>query len=449
MGGIERRPTSGAPSEGDHVATTDPRASSAASPAAPQGKRAFAALRHKPYRIYLGASWLAMAGDNMEHVITYFAMYQAFHNPALAGYAVISHWMPVLLFGFYAGALADRFDCRRLIQTSTAMNVLAQLGWGTLLVTHQLEQWHAVIFLTMHGIAALFHGPATQLIMHDMVGREDLQSAVRLSATSRQFGILLGPGIGGALMLIVGPGVALFFNVLTQIPLALWLVFAPYTGHLRDEGRQRRSLALSDVVKTVRELARNPAILAMLGVVGLTASLVGNAFQAQMPEFAEDLGDPDGGHGYTALQMAQAGGALFGGFALEATGLLRPNVRAGVICAFLFALSVVAFSAAPTIEIAVILLFMTGLLRLAFSTMAQTIVQLEAPQSIRGRALGLFSTAQMGLQVGAGFTIGVVGAVIGVHWSLGLSGALLALGTLVLLVWVTRRGVSAARLATT
>jgi hypothetical protein len=85
----------------------------------PEGRKqpvAFGALRHGPFRIYLPASFLAMTGDNMEHIISYWAMCQEFRSPLLAGYAVISHWLPVLLFGLYAGALADRFDCRRLIR---------------------------------------------------------------------------------------------------------------------------------------------------------------------------------------------------------------------------------------------------------------------------------------------------------------------------------------------
>jgi hypothetical protein len=290
-------------------------------------------------------------------------------------------------------------------------------------------------------LASLFHGPATQLIMHDMVGREDLQSAVRLSATSRQLGVLLGPGIGGAMMLIFGPGVALLINATTQLPLAVWLIFAPYTGHLR-EGGERRSLSPRDVAGTLRQLSASRSIMTMLAVAGLSAFLVWHAFQAQMPAFAEDLGDPDGGHGYTALQMAGAAGALLGGIALEATGLLRPSVPAGVISATLFALTVAAFAAAPSMEVAVVLLFLAGVFRLVFSTMAQTIVQLAAPSAIRGRALGLFSTFQMGLQVGSGVTVGLLGAVIGVHWSLGLSALTLAVATLVLLAYVKKIGVT-------
>src|SRR5205823_4854267 len=126
------------------------------------------------------------------------------------------------------------------------------------------------------------------------------------------------------------------------------------------------------VVNTLRILSTSRPIMAMVGVAGLSALLVGNAFQAQMPEFADDLGDDDDGHGYTALQMSQAGGALVAGFALESTGFFKPSVPLGILCATLFALTVIAFAAAPSIGTAVALLFLTGLFRLAFSTMAQT-----------------------------------------------------------------------------
>ena len=76
-----------------------------------------------------------MTADNIEHVISYWVIYQAFHSPMLAGFAVISHWMPFLLFSVYAGALADRYDCRRLIQVGELLFVVASLAWGLLFLT--------------------------------------------------------------------------------------------------------------------------------------------------------------------------------------------------------------------------------------------------------------------------------------------------------------------------
>src|ERR1041385_6577574 len=160
----------------------------------------FAALRLPAYRRYFTYSLMSMMADNIEHVISYWVMFQAFHSAALGGFAVISHWVPFLLFSVYTGALADRHDCRRLIQTSQALFMFCSLAWGLLFLTGTLQMWHAVILLVVHGMAGVIGAPATQLIIHDMVPAEDLPSAIRLNASSRYLSILLGPAVGGGLM---------------------------------------------------------------------------------------------------------------------------------------------------------------------------------------------------------------------------------------------------------
>ena len=100
-----------------------------AAPAAPR----FAALRIPAYRRYVVLNFMSMAADNIEHVISYWVMFQVFHSPALGGFAVISHWVPFLLFSLHAGALADRHDCRKLIQISQGLYMLASLSWGRFL----------------------------------------------------------------------------------------------------------------------------------------------------------------------------------------------------------------------------------------------------------------------------------------------------------------------------
>src|SRR5437588_11639966 len=89
-----------------------PAAANAAEPA----PRSFAALRDHGFLVFFLTSALAMMADSVEHVISYWVVFQKFHSPALGGYAMVSHWLPMLVFGVTAGALADRYDCRRLIQ---------------------------------------------------------------------------------------------------------------------------------------------------------------------------------------------------------------------------------------------------------------------------------------------------------------------------------------------
>src|SRR5213594_3619869 len=127
--------------------------------------RAFAALRVPGYGIYLIGSGLAMTADSIEHVISYWIVFQKFQSPALGGYAVISHWVPFLLFSVSAGALADRFDPRRIIQAGMLLFIGCSVGWGVLFMTDALELWHAVVLFSVHGIAGVLWGPASQLLI--------------------------------------------------------------------------------------------------------------------------------------------------------------------------------------------------------------------------------------------------------------------------------------------
>src|SRR3954466_5322371 len=90
--------------------------------------RKFAALRNKDCRPYLFGAALAMMADNIEHVITYWVLWEKFHSPALTGFEVISHWVPFLLFSVYFGGLADRHDCRRVIQAAQVLFMLVSVA---------------------------------------------------------------------------------------------------------------------------------------------------------------------------------------------------------------------------------------------------------------------------------------------------------------------------------
>jgi MFS family permease len=381
---------------------------------------------------------LSMMGDNVEHVISYWVLFQAFHSPVLAGFAVISHWAPHLLFGVYFGALADRYDCRRIIQASQVLYLGVSLTWSVLFLTGAIEVWHAVVLLTLHGLGSAIGSSASQLIIHEMVGRQDLQSAVRLSATGRNLGFLVGPAVGGALLLAIGPGMGMLVNSLVYLPLIIWLSRVPYTGHANaDEGApRRRGLGLRDAWVTLRAISHNRPVIAMVALVGGGSFLVGSAFQAQMPEFAHDLGTDEAGMAYSALVAAHAVGGAVGGLLLEGTGLFGAQARTALLLGVAWCVAIAIFAASPSYLLALVMLALMGLLHLAFSAMAQTLVQLEAPPELRGRVIGLFNMAQLGLRVGSGFTVGVLGGVIGIHWSLGLSAAVMLLLTLRLLAYL-------------
>jgi len=406
-------------------------------PSAPaQSGASFAALRDPAYRWYASTQMVAHLGDNVEHVISYWVLWQAFQSPLLAGFAVIAHWLPSLLLSVHLGQLAERHDCRKIIQVGQALIMAVSLSWGILFLTGTLQVWHAVVLLLCHGLAGAIQGPASQLIIHDIVGPKQLASAIRLNATARQLAILFGPAVGGGLLLVVGAPVGMMINVLLFIPLSIWLLgFSPFTGHSRDSARApaRSDLRWMEAFHLLRGLSGNRPVLAMVALGGASSLLIGNAFQAQMPGFAQDLAADTTGVSYSILMGSSAAGAFFGGLLLELTGVLRPGVRSAIITAALWCVALMGFAWSRSFPVAVTLMFVAGMLNLAFLAMAQTLVQLMAPADQRGRIVGLFNMFAYGLRVGSGVTVGLMGSIIGIHWALGLSAAALLVVTLGLL----------------
>ncbi|MBI4290876.1 MAG: MFS transporter [Betaproteobacteria bacterium] len=407
--------------------------------------QSFAALRHPGFRAYFITTALSMMADSVEHVISYWMMFEKFHSPALGGFAVLSHWLPFLLFSVYSGALADRFDPRGLIQLGMLIFMAVSLGWGLLFLADSLEMWHAVVLLILHGFAGVLWTPAGQVLIHDIVGGAQLQSAVRLSATARWLGLLMGPAVGGGILLLLGPAHGILLNVLIYLPLVLWLWRAPYGPRFRkgEPAPVRAVRGLADIVSTMRAIAGNRTIVSMIVLSGLAALIVGNAYQAQMPEFAHDLGHGDAGFFYSMLLAADAAGAFMAGMVLESRGLLPPRPRTALVLAMLWCCALGGFAAAGAYPLALALLFAAGFLELSFNAMAQTLVQLNAPPDIRGRVIGLFTMASYGLRAFSGVTVGIGGSLIGIHWSLAISTMVLLAVTVSLLAF-TLRGARAA-----
>jgi len=399
-------------------------------------QQSFIALRHPGYRAYFIGSAAAMMADSIEHVISYWIIFEKFSSQALAGFAVIAHWLPFLLLSVWSGAAADRYDPRRIIQLGMALFMATSLAWGLLFLADALEMWHAAALLVLHGIAGVLWSPASQLLIHHIVGEDRLQSAIRMSATARWLGLLAGPAIGGVILLAVGPAWGLLLNVLVYLPFVAWLWKAPYQRNELPDARRLR--ALGDVVAAVRAVAGNRVIVSMTALAGGASLLVGNAYQAQMPEFAHDLGHADGGVGYSALLAADAAGALAAGLVLESRGLLQARPRTAFVLAMLWCLAIASFAATTFYPLALLLLFTAGFLELAFNAMAQTLVQVNAAPAVRGRVIGLFAMASLGLRAFSGVTVGLGGAALGIHWSLALSAAALLAMTMVLLAFMTR-----------
>ncbi len=401
----------------------------------------FAALQHRGFRYFFVGNATAMMADNCEHVISYWVMFQKFHSAEMGGFAVISHWVPFLLLSGYAGALAGRVDTRRMIQLGMLLFMAVSISWGVLIATGTLKIWHAMVLLSIHGLAGVLWTAPAQLLIHDIVDDAHLASAVRLGAMTRYVGTLLGPAVGNGLMMLLGPALGILCNALIYLPMFVWLWKAPYGRRFRRgaSGSDAAVHGLGDAVATLRSMRGNHIILTMTLLAGAASFFVGTAYQAQMPNFATDLGHGNAGLSYAALAAADAAGGLCAAVMLESRGLLMPRVPTALLLCMLWCGALGIFALTHSYALSLAALFCAGFLELAFGAMAQALVQLNAPAALRGHVIGVFVMAALGLRFVSGFTVGILGAVIGVHESLALSAAALFAVIALLFVWQAMR----------
>jgi MFS family permease len=403
----------------------------------------FAALRSPTCRIYLCGGALAMMADNIEHVITYWVIWQKFHSPALTGFEVISHWLPFLLLSPYFGGLADRYDCRKLIQCSQALFMAVSLTWGILFATGTLTVWNACALLILHGMAGALWTPPEQLLLEDFVGTADLPSAIRLNSTARSLGILLGPVVGSVLLLGLGPVHGIWVNIAFYLPLTITMARTRFTGHTRHGVVARERIGALAAVRVFKDVSKDRVLAVMIILAGLGSFFVGAAMQTVMPSIADTTTGISSGTAYGVLLFANGLGGVLGGLLLEGTGWIRLSVRAALWSTVLYGASTVFFAVSHDYLVAAPLLVIGGIANLATLSITQTVAQLRAPREKKGQVIGVYSTSANGLRIGSGFTVGLFGAVVGLRPALAMSAATLCACVLALAIYlavVARRG---------
>jgi MFS family permease len=188
----------------------------------------FAALQVPTFRWYWVTSWISSTGDGMEDVIRGILVVRLVGiaaAPFWLGMMVLAHWLPFTLFSFYGGALADRYDNRKVQIVSQLLLMAAAFGVAAATLTGVVTEWWLVGLLLVHGFAGAIGGPARQTLIHAIVGPDRLLSAVSLSSTARQLSQVVGPAAAGFIYLTFGAGWGFLVNGLTFVPLLVFLTF--------------------------------------------------------------------------------------------------------------------------------------------------------------------------------------------------------------------------------
>ena len=192
---------------------------------------------------------------------------------------------------------------------------------------------------------------------------------------ARYLGVLVGPAVGGAILLALGPASGIMLNTVFYLPLVLWLVNAPYGPRFRKGAPppRRAVRGFADIVQTVRDISGPSVIVSMMLLAGAASFFVGNAYSSQMPGFAADLGHGDPGVSYSMLLAADAAGGLLG---RRRAGRRRPAAAEAAhrdrCWRMLWCAALAVFSLANSYSLALGFLFAAGFLELSFNAMAQT-----------------------------------------------------------------------------
>lgn len=349
-------------------------------------QRSAGALRYRDYR-YLWIGQLCSAQAQwMDEVVRGWIAYQLTGSPFILGLVSASRHAPLLVFGPWAGVLADRFDRRWQLLIAQWANALVDLALVGLLLNGWLEAWHLVALALTAGSVQSFMQPARQAMLPQLVPRADLMSGIALLQVAFNLSRGVGPAVAGLLIGFSGPVSAVAGEVLLHFISGLTVLMMRQVP--RPEPVQRGSL-WGDLVEGVRYVWVTPP-LALLVAIALVPMLVAFPYNALLPVYAQDilLIGPEGlGFLYTA---AGAGGIS----GLVALGLLGDLPRKGA--KMLFALggwgvALLIFAYSPFLALSLALIFIFGLAANVFHAFANHLLQVATEDRYRGRVMSLYA----------------------------------------------------------
>ena len=410
--------------------TTTPE--SAASPA----PRMFAALRVYNFRLFASANLVSLTGTWMQRIGQDWLVLQLSGDSGVAlGITTALQFAPTLLFSFYGGVLADRYDKRRvLVGTQAVMGALA-LGLGLLVVTDAIALWHVYVLAAALGVASSLDMPVRQSFVSEMVGPDRLANAVSLNSTVFNGARLVGPALAGSLIGLAGGDTAPAFLVnAASFVVTIGALLAMRAGELRRSPPANR--ARGQLREALAYTRGHPDLMLAMGLA-FVAGTFGFNTQITIALMARE----EFGLGATAfgfLSTCYAVGSLSGAL-LSTRRSTRPLQRFLVIASGVFGLLLVVAGLMPTQTSFAVLLVPTGASALVFSVACNSFVQLGVDPQMRGRILALYFMCFMGgTPVGApligwvsehwgarwGFTAGGLACVVAAV----VAGALLARG---------------------
>ena len=382
------------------------------------------------YRIWFAGALVSNVGGWMQATAQdWVVLTELTDNDATAmGVTMALQFGPPLVLVSLTGWVADRFDRRRILLTTQGALLALAIAVGSLLLAGVMTLPMMFAFALGFGIVNAFDAPARQAFVSDMVSATETSNAVALNSASFNLARMIGPAVGGLLIVAIGSGWVFIVNAATFLAMIVALLLMR-THLLAPRPKNRSSGGLAEGFRYV--WARSD-----LKVVFVTVFLIG-AFGMNFPIFASTMALEfgAGADGYGVLSSVLAIGSLIG--ALLAARRDRARVRVVILAAGGFGIAAFVSAAMPTYLSYAVTLTFTGFMIVTLLTTANGYVQITTDPALRGRVLALYMAVIMGsTPVGApiagwvadafgpraaimlGGTAGFIACAIGVTWVL-------------------------------
>jgi MFS family permease len=353
---------------------------------------AFAALSHPNYRMWFLGQMTSLFGTWMQSTAQGYLVFELTRSPAYLGYVSFASGAAMWVFTLYGGVIADRVPRRSLLVVTQGLSMALAFILSALTFTRVVAPWHIIVLAFSLGVVNAFDVPARQSFVIEMVGREDLTSAIALNATMFNAAVAAGPAIGGLTYALFGPGWCFAINgisFIAAIAALLSMRMAP------SSPPSRRSSALVEIREGLRAVRNDRAILALVILVG-AASMFGMSSITLMPAWAVRVLNGDA-RTNGVLQSARGLGALAAALGIASLGRFRFRGLLLTAGSILFPAMLAVFSFTRALPASLTVLLVVGAANITINSLANSLVQTRTPDELRGRVMSIYNLFFMGL----------------------------------------------------
>ena len=388
-------------------------------------ERTFASLRkHRNFRLFFTGQVVSVSGTWMQNVALAWFVYELTRSPLAVGILTFCRFAPQTLFGLFAGVLADRVDNRRLVISTQASSMVVSIALAVLAVSARAEVWPLYVLALLAGIAQVFDSPGRHALVYQMVGRAELPNAIALNTSVFNASRIIGPGIAGLLIASVGVGACFALNAVSFLAVLAALLLMN-TRELHPVERPEQQPTLLRGVREGLAYARADRRVWLVLMLVLVVGTLGVNNGVILPVLAAEL--HAGPEVFGLLSAVFGAGALLGALATATLGRASWKVLLAGTTGFGLAMLLVAPQS--TVAACAAFLLVAGACFTLWSANSNSLLQLTAPDHLRGRVLSLYLFAFHGLAPAGGLLIGwliEVGGTDLAFWVAGLSALAMA-----------------------